>query len=209
MTPSPPNPFPGVHRHVLKASSAIHRIHDARFDANAFNPGIGSRTRFAPLRPATGTPIPHLYGAHGYECAAHETVFHEIQYDAVHKAVAKSKIDPLMLSSLRLRRDLSLASLFQPDLHAWRIERSQLIDTFATAYADTVEWALAIHAAHRVDGLIWTSRRCDPATALILFGDRVSPDDFDVLSSDRITASNDLLDQLLQFGARADITITL
>lgn len=209
MTPHPPAPFPGVHRHVLKAGSTIDRIHDRRFAANEFNPGIGSPTRFAPLKPETGGPIPHLYAAHGYECAAHEVVFHDIQHDAENKMIAKAKIEPLMLSSVRLARDLSLASLFQPDLHAWKIDRAQLIDTFASAYGETVKWALAIHAAHDVDGLIWTSRRCDPATALILFGDRVRPYDLEVLSSEAITANNDLFAELRQFGARADITISL
>jgi len=209
MTPLPPAPFPSVNRHILNAGATIDRIHDCAFAANAFNPGLGSPTRFAPLKPDRGDTIPHLYAAHGFECAAHETVFHEIQHDAPRKTVAKAKINPLMLSSVRLRRDLTLASLFQPDLGAWKISRADLIDTFASGYSKTVKWALAIHAAHDVDGLIWTSRRCDPATAIILFGDRVKPDDLQVLNSERITASNDLFAQLRQFGKRADITITL
>lgn len=209
MTLLPPVPFPDAHRHTLKTGSTIERIHDSRFEANAFNPGLGSATRFAPLKPPSGSTIAHLYAAHGYECAAHETVFHEIQHDAANKTVAKAKIEPLMLSSLRLRRDLSLASLFQPDLNGWKIERSQLIDTFARAYGKTVKWALAIHAAHDVDGLIWTSRRCDPATALILFGDRVAPNDLEVLTSTRIAASNALFSELRQFAGRAGITIIL
>jgi len=209
MTPSPPDPFPGIHRHSLTAGTMIDRIHDSRFAANAFNPGLGGPTRFAPLARPGGGCIPHIYAAHGYECAAHETVFHEIQHDAARKTIAKARIDPLCLSRLRCRRDLSLCGLFQPDLNAWGIERAALIDTFASFYPRTVRWALAIHAAHDVDGLIWTSRRCDPATALILFGDRVNPDDLEIVGSERIVASNPLFEDLRGFGARAGITIVL
>lgn len=43
-------------------------------------------------------------------------------------------------------------------------------------------WAEAIHRARSdVDGLIWTSRQCDPDVFVMLFEDRVSESDFDVL----------------------------
>lgn len=207
MTPPPPVPFPAVNERVLKAGKRFSRIHDSRFGSTVFNPGLGAPTRFAPLLRSSDPPIPHMYGASNYECAAHETVFHEIQFDAPIKTIARTRLDPLVLSALRCRRDLRLASLFEPDLNAWRINRSMLIDTFASAYGQTVKWALAIHQNSDLDGLIWTSRRCDPHTALILFGDRVGPHDLEEIDSRLLSTSRALRAKLFSFARRAGIDI--
>lgn len=210
MTPPPPEPFPALNRRPLPAGSEIHRIHDAAFAANGFNPGKGRPTRFAPLIGAGGTVIATAYAADGYECAAHETVFHEVQHDAPRKTIPLLAIEPLSHAVLRTRRELVLAGLFEPDLNAWGLTRGQLIDTFADAYADTARWALAIHEAWSdVDGLVWTSRRCDPQQAYLLFGDRVADADLEPVAETRIISSNDALAALRGFGARAGITITL
>jgi RES domain-containing protein len=210
MIPPPPDPFPAVNRRPLPAGSEIHRIHDIAFAANGFNPGRGRPTRFAPLVRADGTPIPTAYAAADYECAAHETVFHEIQHDAPRKTIPYLNLVPLAHALLRTRRELVLASLFEPDLNAWGLTRGQLIDTLAEAYGETAAWALAIHESWTdLDGLVWTSRRCDPRQAYLLFGDRVREADLDPLGETRIVASNDALARLRGFGARAGITITL
>ena len=101
-----------------------------------------------------------------------------------------------------------VAGLFAPDLKAWRLSRGELIDTPKSSYGQTVLWAQAIHrTGSDLDGLIWTSRQCDPDQCLVLFGDRVGEADFDV--HDRIDASADasLLLELRNFGRRAGITI--
>jgi hypothetical protein len=210
MIPPPPDPFPAVNHRLLPAGSEIHRIHDAAYPANGFNPGKGRPTRFAPLTRADGTPIPTAYAADGYECAAHETVFHEVQHDAPRKTIPFLAIEMLSHAVLRVRRELTLASLFEPDLNAWGLTRGQLIDTFADAYPDTARWALAIHERWPdVDGLVWTSRRCDPQQAYLLYGDRVDGNDLEPVSERRVVASNAALLQLRGFGTRAGITITL
>ena len=210
MIPPPPDPFPAVNRRRLAAGAEIHRIHDCAFAANGFNPGRGRPSRFAPLIRADGTPIPTLYAADGYECAAHETVFHEIQHDAPRKTIPHAAIEPLSHSGLRTGRELVLASLFEPDLNAWGLTRGQLIDTLADSYPDTAGWALAIHERWGdVDGLVWTSRRCDPQQAYLLFGDRVAESDLEPVSGRRIAALNEALTALRDFGWRAGITITL
>lgn len=192
MTPPPPDPFPPIWEHALRRGRRITRIHHRDYGSTAFNPGKGSATRFAPLLRSGLPPIPHSYRASSYECAAHETVFHEIQFDAEPKLVMADSLDPLMYSRVRCTRALRLASLFEPDLNRWKIKRSLLIDTLATAYGDTVLWALAIHANSDVDGLIWTSKRCDPGRAMILFGDRVLPGDLEEIDAPhRLRLSDD------------------
>jgi hypothetical protein len=57
------------------------------------------------------------------------------------------------------------------------------------------------------DGLVWTSRQCDPEICLILFGDRIAEADFNVLQSRRISAEPGLLLELRAYGHRAGITI--
>ncbi|HYE29016.1 MAG TPA: RES family NAD+ phosphorylase [Allosphingosinicella sp.] len=210
MIPSPPDPFPAVNRRPLAAGSEIHRIHDSGFAANAFNPGKGRPSRFAPLIRADGTAIPTGYAADGHECAAHETVFHEVQHDAPRKTIPFLAIEPLSHAVLLTRRELVLASLFEPDLNSWGLTRGQMIDTLADSYPDTARWALALHERWPdVDGLVWTSRRCDPRQAYLLFGDRVAEDDLEPIAETRIVASNDALAALRRFGARAGITIVL
>jgi hypothetical protein len=210
MTPAPPDPFPAVNRLPLPAGTRIHRIHDSRYPADGFNPGHGRPTRFAPLVRGDGSFVPTAYAAEDYECAAHETVFHEIQHDSARKSIALIAIEPLSHAVLETRRDLALAALFEPDLNAWGLTRGQLIDTFADAYTQTARWALAIHDRwDDVDGLVWTSRRCDPRRAWLLFGDRVESADLAIVAERRIVASNDALSGLHGFGARAGIVITL
>jgi hypothetical protein len=210
MIPAPPDPFPSVNRRPLAAGSEIHRIHDSAYPADSFNPGRGRPSRFAPLIRADGTAVPTLYAAEGYECAAHETVFHEVQHDAPRKTVPLLAIEPLSHAVLRTRRELVLATLFEPDLNAWGLTRAQLIDTYADAYRDTAGWALAVHERWAdVDGLVWTSRRCDPQQAYLLFGDRVADSDLEPVAEARIIASNDELAALRRFAARAGITLTL
>jgi hypothetical protein len=210
MIPPPPDPFPAINRHPLPVGSELHRIHSAARTATGFNPGLGLPTRFAPLMRADGYRVPTAYAAMDYECAAHETIFHEIPFDAARKTIALDKVEPLSHSVLRTRRELVLATLFEPDLNAWGLTRRQLIDTLAVDYPRTARWALAIHQAEvDVDGLVWTSRRCDPQQAYLLFGDRVAGADLEPFAETRIIASNDALAALRGFGARAGITLTL
>lgn len=210
MTPLPPDPFPAINRQSLLKGSEFHRIHDVRYAATGFNPGRGRPTRFAPLIRADLSWIPTLYGAADYECAAHETVFHEIQHDSARKTIPFLALEPLSHAILRTRRELVLACLFEPDLNAWGLRRGELIDTLTNSYSTTALWALAIHDRWRdIDGLVWTSRRCDPKQAYLLFGDRVSETDIEIVSERRIVASNQALGGLRHFGARAGIAITL
>jgi hypothetical protein len=208
MIPEPPTPFPGINRVALFAATDLHRIHHLDFASNAFNPCRGRPSRFAPLIRTDGTCIPTAYAASDLECSVHETIFHEIQHDAPHKSIGFHVLENLNYAVLRTNRPLTIASIFEPDLNRWGLTRRQLIDTYAMDYLDTAKWAIAIHDTFPdVDGLVWTSRRCDPHQAYVLFGDRMLPSELDIIHQARLDHTDSLLLQIRSFAARANIVI--
>jgi hypothetical protein len=205
---APPSPFPNVNQLSITAGTPLHRTHSASLRAAQFNPCLGQPTRFAPLRDADGNCVASLYAASTREAAAFESIFHDIEPRARFKTVPLGSVEARHVSIIAPGRDLSLVKLFAPDLKAWKIARTRLIDTPKSTYGETALWAKAIHTAHRhVDGLVWTSRQCDPDLCLILFGDRIVEDDFDVLESRHVGSDPALLLELRAYGARAAITI--
>lgn len=206
--PAPPEPFPAVAVQPIPAGTSLHRCHAGTLRPAAFNPCLGQPSRFAPFTDRHGTCVPTLYAAETAEAAAFETIFHDIAPTARFKTVRLQAIEARSMSEIAPRRDLRLVKLFAPDLKAWTVARNRLIDTPRSTYAQTVQWARAIHAAHPgVDGLIWTSRQCDPAWCTVLFGDRVTEEDFDEVRSRRAAADPGLILELRGYGQRAGITI--
>ena len=65
----------------------------------------------------------------------------------------------------------------------------------------------ALRARADVDGLLWTSRQCDPDQFVILFEDRLGEADFDVHDCIEVSGDASLLLELRGFGQRAGITI--
>jgi hypothetical protein len=111
---------------------------------------------------------------------------------------------------VELKRDVVLVPLFAPDLAKWSVTRSDLIDTTAASYGLTAQWALAIHQSrHDIDGLIWTSKRCDPQLALLFFGDRISETDLTGVSKAAIYSSVDEMKQIVMFAERVAISLVL
>ncbi|WP_353682668.1 RES domain-containing protein [Mesorhizobium sp.] len=136
----------------------------------AVDPGLGRRSRFAPLELGK---IPTQYAATSFECAVHETIFHDIPFDESDKTVGTDSIKPLNHAVVRLKRALVLVPLFTPDLARWNITRQDLIDTTAFYYPITGQWAWPSTRAalmptgwfgHR-NGAIPTYRSCFSATA--------------------------------------------
>jgi hypothetical protein len=208
MIPQPPATFPAINRIKLAAATDLHRIHNSDFASNSFNPCLGRPSRFAPMLRSDGGCIPTMYAATTLECAVHETLFHEIQHDAERKSVRFSDIEKCDYAIVLPQRDLALAGLFEPDLNKWGLTRRQLIDTFAADYQATAKWAIALHDAFPdIDGLAWTSRRCDLEKAYLLFGDRVPPDQLDIAHQARISQTNALFLQIRDFAERANILI--
>lgn len=206
--PAPPDPLPRPNLLVLPEGSRLHRIHDRRFGGAAFNPGFGAPTRFAPLRRADGFVVPTLYAGSTLEAAAFETLFHDIPPAAPIKTVPRSLVASRAHSVLVARRPLRLAELRAPDLHRWGLPREALVAAPPTDYAATALWALAAHEAFAdLDGLVWTSNRCDPADALTLWGTRAA--DAIAVAERREGNSPDLLAEVRAAAARAGIVLTI
>lgn len=155
--------------------TAMHRVHLAQYAGNAFNPGIEGDARFSPIKDAWGEPIATLYGGNTFECAAMETVFHDVSFAPGFKSYDKAKLRGQVHSRLTPECDLVLADLRGKALRKLGVQRRQLIDTEKDQYPATRQWAEAIHAQRRdVQGLCWTSRQDDSAQAIMLFGDRIA-----------------------------------
>ena len=206
--PSPRYPFPNINVQTVAKGAILHRTHAAGFRPAEFNPCKGQPTRFAPFTDAAGACVPTLYAATSREAAAFESIFHDVEPAAPFKTVRLDVVESRSVSAIAPKRDLRVAGLFAPDLKAWGVSRGELIDTPKSSYGQTVLWAQAIHLARSdLDGLIWTSRQCDPDRCVILFGDRVGEADFDVRNRIDVSADASLLLELRNFGRRAGITI--
>ncbi|MDX8469975.1 RES family NAD+ phosphorylase [Mesorhizobium sp. VK23B] len=204
----PPSSFPSINTQNVTKGTVLHRTHGSSFRPAQFNPCMGQPTRFAPFQDSAGACVPTLYAATSREAAAFESIFHDIEPTAVFKTVRLDVIESRSVSRIAPKRDLLLAGLFAPDLKVWGISRGDLIETPKSTYGQTVLWAQAIHGARAdVDGLLWTSRQCDPDRCVILFEDRVSEGDFQVHDSIEVGADADLLLEIRAFGLRAGITI--
>lgn len=182
----------------------LHRIHDSRFEPVGFNPGYGN-SRFAPFA-VSSSVVPTAYAATSFECAAFETIFHDVDAAAPFKTVAVSQLARLSYSTFVASRDLNLAALFSADLMRFGLQRHQVIDTPAMAYATTRLWSVAAHSyAPSADGMIWVSRRYDEERALVMFGDRLPENTLMPLSSTPILQNAMALKTLLDLGDRAGI----
>lgn len=154
---------------------ALHRVHLEKYASDEFNPGVTGNARFSPIKSAKGEPVPTLYGGSTFECAAMETVFHDVPFAPGFKSYDKAKLEGQVHSQLKLGADLVLADLRGKALRKLGVERKQLIDTEKDQYPATRAWAEAIHArCSDVHGLCWTSRQDDSAQAVMLFGDRIA-----------------------------------
>lgn len=203
--PPPPDPIECA-MFDLKAGTVIHRIHDQRFAAAAFNPGFG-KSRFAPFDIA-GAPIPTQYAGTTLACAVFESIFHDIEPSAPIKSVGWSTIDSLHYSTVEVTRDLKLARLFTANLSKWGLERTHLIDTPKSTYDRTRLWSFAMHqCAQQPDGMIWVSRRYDEEKAMILFGDRVGTSDLAPVATVKVTADSTCMDIVFALAEDAGIDI--
>jgi hypothetical protein len=179
LVPAPPT---DLAKHIKTVSwpkgQLIHRVHLSAYAPDAFNPGAKGNARFSPIQDSSGKNIPTLYGGTTFDCAVMETVFHDVPFIAGLKTFDKAKLADQLYSVLAPQRALVLADLSATALRALGLRRGELIDTEKDQYPGTRKWAEAIHAAcPAVEGLCWVSRQDDRARAIVLFGNRISPDD--------------------------------
>lgn len=187
----------------------IHRIHLRLYGGSEFNPGIKGNARFSPILTAQGASIPTLYGGTTFECAAMETVFHDVPFVPGLKTFHKQKLVDQVYSTVTPQRSLVLADLSATALRRLGIRRSELIDTEKEQYPGTRSWAEAIHTkCPAVEGLCWVSRQDDRALAVVLFGDRVAPGDLVAVGGPRsILADTEVYSDLLALAERIGVNV--
>lgn len=163
----------------------MHRIHEDRYEADAFNPGKGW-ARVSPIKDGDGEQIPTLYAGTTFECAVMETFFHNVPFEPGLKPVPKKDAVNRVHSQLTCKTPLKLADLTSIGLRKIGVKKLFLIETDGDQYINTQKWAEAIHVQHTdVQGLFWTSRQNDQEQAIMLFGDRLKPGTLQVVAESK------------------------
>lgn len=210
-----PVPVPSNHlqdiitRTIWPAGQVIHRIHLNLYAGVGFNPGLRGNARFSPIKNASGAGIPTLYGGTTFDCAAMETVFHDVPFAPGLKTYDKVKLADQVYSQITPQGDFVLAYLSVPALRKLGIKRSQIIDTEKDGYPATRPWTEAIHTqCPDIQGLCWISRQDDRAVAVMLFGDRI-PANMLVQSGAPLdlTGNSDVYSKLLELADRIGVKI--
>ncbi len=159
---------------LLAKGEVLHRVHQSKYQADQFNPGVHGNARFSPIQNEHGKPIPTMYGGTTMACALMETVFHDVPHTAGFKSFDKDKLVEQVHSTIQVEQEFQLVDLASVPLRKLGVTRKQLIDTEKDQYPATRKWAEAIHRqCPQAQGLSWVSRQDDSARAVVLFGDRI------------------------------------
>ena len=179
----------------------MHRVHDAAYAANLFNPSPAGNARFSPIHDEAGAVIPTLYAATTPRGALMETIFHDVPYKRGFKRVSTSRMAGKLHSTLAFQVDFRLIDLTRIALRKLGVAPSHLIDTTKAHYPETRRWAEALYVQYpKAQGLRWISRQDDRSQAVVLFGTRVQP-------SDIVAAGNST--PLIENGAVYDLARAL
>lgn len=205
--PTPPSPLPSINSILLVKGTKLHRFFDLSHPPNAFNPCLGSPSRFAPLHDSSNKCVPTLYSGETKECAAFETIFRYVHVPRKKPGtVPLRQIQNIGHAALTLNRKLRVATLYGPDQKALGAKDSAVTRAAPKHYTHTVKWAEALHGQFKdIQGLVWTSYQCDPHSSYLFFGDRVAPSDFDHGPPTAVFADAALLNEVRAFGSRARI----
>jgi hypothetical protein len=209
-TPTPPANLADLVKVVVwPKGKIIHRIHVRAYGSTQFNPGPKGNARFSPIKDSADESIPTIYGGSDFDCAAMETIFHDVPFVPGMKTLAKDKLVDQVYSQIAPKRDLQLIDLSSTALRKLGIQRSQLIDTEKDQYPKTRNWAGAIHTASpKADGLRWVSRQHDQTYALVLFGDRIHLDDLVIADGPRSVLNViPIYEALLEIAVTIGVTI--
>lgn len=140
-----------------------------------------------------------------------ETVFHDVPTPPADYILdlVRLKEEDLVVSVIAPKRALMLIDLSTKGLQRLGLTRSKLIDTPVKTYPATRAWALWLHQRTReAQGLLWTSRRDDDAKAVVLFGDRIREQAFQV-KTDRESLVGERRDELLRLAEHIGIDMVV
>ncbi|WP_363248893.1 RES family NAD+ phosphorylase [Mesorhizobium sp.] len=96
---------------VWPKGQTIHRIHPNLYEGTAFTPGLRGNARFSPIKARNADRISTVHGGTSFDCAALETVFHDVPFAPGLKTYDKRKLEGHVYSQLTPRRDITLADL--------------------------------------------------------------------------------------------------
>jgi len=152
----------------------LYRVHAEKYGAVQFNPGSEGNARFSPIKNTGGEVIPTIYAGGTQDCALMETLFHDVAFAPGYKTHSLSKLDGLVISEVVVRKELQLADLRSKPLRKLGVTRVFLIESEASEYSRSREYAEALYeACPEIQGLLWVSRQDDSALAMVLFEDRI------------------------------------
>jgi len=208
----PPPPDPGTFEPLITVwpeSKELWRCHPARYGATEFNRRAGTPGRFRPIR-ALGRVCPTLYAADSEVGAVSETAFHDVPIAAPTKQVRLSRFDDVLLSTMAPRRELRLARLHGHGFHRLGAGRRELIESEADRYPQLAVWGQALHdCPAQPDGILWRSRHYDDSYACLLFGDRISRRELELVAPPLPLALGHGLELVQQLAEDADITLVV
>jgi hypothetical protein len=190
-----------------KAGAEIVRCHNSEYGANEFNPKRISQ-RFRPFTSRRRT-VPTLYGSESMKGALSETLFHAVPVDGPDRSVRLSRLIAWQGSRLAPVRDLRLIDLRDEALEDLGTNREDLIESPASSYPVTAEWADTLfHCSRQPDGLVWNSRQAKDQLALVLFErGRVSREDLDVVKVPMPLAVGRGLDLVYEVAEELEIVL--
>jgi hypothetical protein len=132
-------PLPAVTEHItlqiLLKGRMLQRVHQDKYAAAQFNPGMQGNARFSPLRNEQGEMIPTLYAGTTFSCALMETVFHDVPHTAGFKSFDKRKLAGHVHSEVEVTSDLQLVDLGSVALRKLGVLRKRLIDKRGTDFS--------------------------------------------------------------------------
>ncbi len=146
--------------------------------------------RFNPFQNLLGHDVPTIYAGSTNFAAALESVFHDLPHTPKPPYPA-SKFTGFAYSRLKIRRALQVLELVNPQLRQVSVpgrdkslEEHALIHTKANEYPATRAWARYFHhSLPHLEGLAWRPRLGGEGLAYVFFGDRVAPDDLQLVEN--------------------------
>lgn len=205
-----PPPPPGAFRILEIAPGSWFRVHPydtetGKYGATDFNDSGLGNARFSPLiNPATGKSIPTLYASSNIHGAISEVVLHDVPTPSIGYLhdLQRDLSKTLHVSQIALGK-LMLANLTATGMKAAGLGPYALVAGEKPGYPLTRQWALWIWKnVPDAQGLFWMSRRDNRHQVLMLFGDRVVPDDLREISKRPLAHYEDVIVELLaEMGA--------
>lgn len=207
-TPPPPQEHLRFNLRTIPKDFELHRIHSSNRSGGEFNSTNKGNNRFSPIGTSSGAIIPTMYLGNQLTCVLMETVFRTNNASTELRTFDKNHLRQLSHSTLVVSKPLTLVSFESIDLRPLKLQRNQIIDTEASCYAITREWARKVyHQETNAQGICWVSRQDDNSKVMVLFGDRVANEQLTLINTRHDLTMGDSYRQVLDLANRLGITI--